>query len=127
MDNLVLNAAKILEESYLYLVDHPQVNEPQVSLQYLQSVAGVRFGLSVAAGQLKNGDTDSRLLRITHDLCVDHRINVIDPLGRVDTTGPALYLLKILIRQFGYPCLKNVCETHSWIIPEELMQGEEVR
>ena len=119
--------AEILEESYLSLVEHTHANEPQVSLQYLQSVASMRFGLSVAAEQLRNGRVDDPLLRVTHDLCVDHRVNVIDPTGRVDTTGPVLYLLKLLIRQFGYPCLKAVCEAHPWVVPEELRRGDEVR
>ena len=118
--------AEILEESYLSLVEHTHANEPQVSLQYLQSVAGVRFGLSVVAEQLRNGRVDDRLLRVTTDLCVDHRVNVIDPTGRVDTTGPVLYLLKLLIRQFGYPCLKAVCEAHHWVVPEDLRRGDEV-
>ena len=81
----------------------------------------------MAAEQLKNGCADDRLLHITHDLCVDHRVNVVDPTGRVDTTGPALYMLKLLIRQFGYSCLKAVSTSHPWIIPEELRKGDEVR
>ena len=111
----------ILEESSLTLL-----SEPQVSLRYLQAVAGVRFGISVASEQLKNGHVDDRLLRATHDLCVDRRVNVIDPSGRVDTTGPLLYLAKLLIRQFGYPCLKSVCEVHPWILPEELKKKNKV-
>ena len=125
-DHLSHEVAEILEESYLSL-EHTCADESMVSLQYLQSVAGVRFGLSVVAEQLKNGHVDDRLLRITHDLCVDHRVNVVDPSGRVDTTGPVLYLLKLLIRQFGYPCLKAVSEAHPWVVPEELRRGEEVR
>ena len=90
-------------------------------------MAGVRFGLSVAAELLKNGHTDNRLLLITRDLCLDNRVNIIDPTGRVDTTGPVLYLLRQLIRQFGQDCLKTVSEAHPWVVPEELRGGEEVR
>ena len=120
-------AAQILEKSYLSLVEHTLADKPQVSLQYLQSVAGVRFGLSVAAELLKNGHTNNRLLLITRNLCLDSRVNIIDPTGKVDTTGPVLYLLRQLIRQFGQDCLKTVSEAHPWVVPEELRVGEEVR
>ena len=112
-------AARALEKSSPALL-----SEHQVSLKYLQAVAGVRFGLSVAAEQLKNGHVDERLLRATYELCIDRRVNVVDS---VDTTGPLLYLVKLLIRQFGYPCLEAVCKVYPWILPEELKKSDTVK
>lgn len=99
---------------------------PSVSLQYLESVAGVRLSLSVLAQELKSDRVNSSLLRVARDLCMDTRVNVIDPKGRVDTTGPVLYLMRLLVRQFGFPCLQTVSQAHPWVVPETLRRVDNV-
>lgn len=37
-----------------------------------------------------------------------------------DVLGPAVYLLKLLVRQFSFPCLKQASEKYLWIVPEGL-------
>ncbi|XP_064403130.1 E3 ubiquitin-protein ligase RNF213-like isoform X2 [Halichondria panicea] len=109
---------RILGEGYLVLQEY--FHTPSVSLQYLESVAGVRLSLSVLAQELKSDRVNSSLLRVARDLCMDTRVNVIDPKGRVDTTGPVLYLMRLLVRQFGFPCLQTVSQAHPWVVPETL-------
>ncbi len=57
---------------------------------------------------------------------MDTRVNVIDPTGRVDTTGPVLYLMRLLVRQFGFTCLQRVSQAHPWVVPESLRRVDNV-
>ncbi len=126
IDNQAIDVGRILEYSYRQLQEH--LRTPSViSLQYLEAVAGVRFALSVLAQLLeKNGIINMAILRVARDLCMDDRLNIIDPSGRVDTTGPVLYLVKLLVRQFGFPCLKRISQAHPWVVPEGLRRADNV-
>ena len=100
----------------------------QVSLEYLEAVAKIRFALSVVAEELSNNRVRGReeLLQVASTMCTDVNVNVLDSSGRKDTTGPVIYLLKLLVRQFGFACLKSVSEEHPWVIPRELRRGDNV-
>ena len=100
----------------------------QVSLEFLEAVAKIRFALSVVAEELRNNRMRGReeLLQIASTMCTDVNVNVLDSSGRKDTTGPVTYLLKLLVRQYGIPCLKSVSEDHPWVIPLELRRGDNV-
>ncbi len=125
LDNQANFVGKILEDGYQQLQEHLQTLSS--SMQYLEAVAGVRYALSILAKQLKKDDIKSAtMLRIAKDLCMDTRLNIIDPSGRVDTTGPVLYLVKLLVRQFGLDCLKNVSQAYPWVIPESLRRADNV-
>ena len=80
----------------------------------------------MVAENLKDNQLDGDLLRIAHALCTDRKVNTVDVTGKADTTGPVVYLLKLLVRQFGFPCLKLVSQTHPWVIPQELKRGDDV-
>ena len=87
----------------------------------------VRFSLSVVAEVLKNEETGQHfmeLLRAAGRLCSDREVNCIDPTGRKDTVGPVIYLLKLIVRQYGMPCLKAAAEIHEWLIPAQLKSEE---
>ena len=60
------------------------------------------------------------LLRAAGRMCSDREVNCIDPTGRKDTIGPVIYLLKLIVRQYGMPCLKAAAEVHEWLIPAQL-------
>ena len=115
---------RLLGDGYLALQEY--FHTPSVSLQYLEAVAGVRLSLSVLAQELKSDRVNSSLLRVARDLCMDTRVNVIDPTGRVDTTGPVLYLMRLLVRQFGFPSLRTVSQSHPWVVPETLRRVDNV-
>ncbi len=123
--NQATAVGQILEDSYQQLQENLQT--PSINLQYLKAIAGVRFAFSVLAQQLKNDRFVSpAILRVARDLCMDTRLNIIDPSGRVDTTGPVLYLIKLLVRQFGFPCLMAVSQTHPWVVPDGLRRADNV-
>ena len=89
-------------------------------------MAGVRFGLSFVSEQLVNDHADGRLLQATQDVCMEPRVNMFDGTGRNDTTGPAQYLIKLLVRHFGFSNFKAMSKNHLWIIPEEFRSENEV-
>ena len=67
-------------------------------------------------------------LFICRHACTDDRINIIDTTGKSNTTGPIVYLLKLLVRQAGLSCLKKIVERTDvqlkWLIPQELSRDE---
>lgn len=40
--------------------------------------------------------------------------------------GPSHYLLKLVVRQFGFSFLKELVRIHSWVIPKDISWSEEV-
>ena len=97
------------------------------TLEYLEGVAKARYSLSVVAEVIKNtqsGHHFKELLRAAGRMCSDCEINRIDPTGRKDTVGPVIYLLKLIVRQYGMPCLKAAAEIHEWLIPAQLKSNE---
>ena len=127
VDRQAREVGQILEKAYLALQKHLRACTPIVSLQYLEAVAEIRLALSVLAEQLKSDRVNNTLLKVARDMCMDTRVNVIDPTGRVDATGPVLYLMKLIVRQFGFPCLQTVCQAQPWVIPEGLRKTDNVR
>ena len=102
------------------------------SLHHLESVAAIRFAIMEVARVLyflfsiKGVDEShkiqqlvSRLMQHTEEICV----NATDT---SDISGPALYLLKMIVRQFGFPCLNYLSEDFEWIIPNNLRDNTKV-
>ena len=56
--------------------------------------------------------------------CTEDRLNTIDATGKSNTTGPVVYLLKLLVRQAGFSCLKKIVEKHKWVVPDVLRSAE---
>ncbi len=125
----------ILEDGYQALRQLGQHTDT-VTLDYLEGVAKVRFALSVVAELLnendlprshENGVLVVQLLHQAREVCVDQTINSIDDTGQRDTVGPVVFLIKLLVRQYGLNCLQRASEAHAWIVPEQLRQTGEVR
>lgn len=117
-------ATAILLEGFYALQEH---HRGTPTLEYLEGVAKTRFSLSVVAEVLKNeetGQTFMELLRAAGQMCCDREVNCIDPTGRKDTVGPVVYLLKLIVRQYGMTCLKAAAEIHEWLIPAQLKSEE---
>ena len=107
-----------------------------MTLDYLEGVAKVRFALSVVAELLNQNDQPRshkdgvlvvQLLHRAREVCVDTNINSIDDTGQRDTVGPVIFLIKLLVRQYGLNCLRRASGVHAWIVPEQLKQTGEVR
>ena len=128
------DTVEILEEGHRALCEQAQYTDT-VSLEYLEGVAKVRFALAVVAELLnQSGETRSQedsevvmtLLHQAREVCTDARINCLDTTGKKDTIGPVIYLLKLLMRQYGLSSLQRASQEHTWIVPEQLRQTEEV-
>ena len=107
-------------------------------LYVLEGVAKARYGLSVVAvllneqiseragSQHHHGIIVQQLLQVAKALCTDEGINHIDVIGDSDTTGPIVYLLKLLVRHYGTHCLQRVSEIYQWTLPRELVHVYQV-
>lgn len=120
-------------------------SDPVISIKYLERVAEMRFAImevaSLIHSQLFSGDDGKkkRKVRISHSVpqsklvstlmerarkvCTDRVINTttFSPGGNVaDIVGPSVYFLKLLVRQFSFPCLRQASEKYPWIVPEGL-------
>lgn len=116
-------AAEILQEGHLAL-SH---SHNKISLGYIEGVAKVRFSLSVVAKLFqKDVAMKPAFLDAVRGLCTDTTINHVNDTEQGDKIGPVFYLLKLIVRQFGFSCLTEVSAVHSWIIPPELKGADEV-
>ena len=137
----LISATNLLKEGHEALTFYTERDAP---VDFLEGIAKIRYGLSVVAELLNKQVTGVRvdvpshhyhgveakeLLDAAEKLCTDEGINHIDVIGGSDTTGPIVYLLKLLVRQYGTDCLQRVSlsEDCQWVVPPELRQGEEVR
>lgn len=91
----------------------------------MEGVASVRFGLAMVAELMQKeimessklfADT-SGILKATKCLCTETTINKCDLPG---ITGPCIYLMKLIYRQYGHTCLIKVADKYPWIIPKPL-------
>ena len=108
----------------------------KMSVQFLEGLAKVRFSLSVVADILEKefsskqtihpSSQTMQLIYTTQNVCSDLHVNVIDTSGRLDTTGPVVYLMRLLVRQYGMPCLEKVTKTYPWVVPQQLKSVQEV-
>ena len=103
----------------------------EISLDYLEGVAKLRYGLLVAAellhAQLENKEQrahthDAQLLiEIAKECCISIQINS-------DSAGPGIFLVKQIVRQYGMAFLVNLTSDKSkeWVVPVHLRRAEEV-
>lgn len=69
----------------------------------------------------------SEIMQLAEGVCTDPVINTTDfAASGEDVVGPAVYLLKLLVRQYGFPSLKQVSEQHPWTMPEGLRTTDQV-
>ena len=104
-----------------------------ISLEYLEGVSMLRFSLTVTAElihyQYSNNDTEGitythhsqLLLNEAKKYCSDDDINE-------DDTGPGVFLVKQLAKQYGVTFLTNLTSdaTMQWVVPRSLRQSDHV-
>ena len=67
------------------------------------------------------------MIELTKEVCSDPAINTTNfAASDYDIVGPAVYLIKLLVRQYGFPCLRGVFINHNWIVPEDLRTANQV-
>ena len=133
----VKRIAETMNEGYGALLYETTPGPAHISVLFLEGLAKIRFSLSVVADILEKQvsskqkvTTSSHITQLVYtaqNICSDLNINVIDTTGNLDTTGPTVYLMRLLVRQFGMSCLEKVTDTYSWIIPMELRSKQEVK
>lgn len=124
-----LQVSEVLNEGFQTLVNSPS---DSVSVELLESFAKVRFSLSRVADILhrttsKQTSQVEQLLQAAKVVCSNAVVNMIDRSGQHDTTGPSVYLMRVLVRRYGRSSLEKVASAYSWVIPEELTCTQEVR
>ena len=101
--------------------------DESVSMPYLESIAQIRFALSVVAELLFKQNqsgvpsqgchtyTADLLIHYAKDYCTDDNLNDED-------FGPAVYLVKLLVRQYGMSFLTKLTADPAmeWIVPPHL-------
>ena len=111
-----------------------------INTRYLESVAGVRFAIREIAHLLhqkfSNDDATAApkpqhlqqlefdLIHLAENVCCDPVINTADYIA--SGVGPAVYLMKLLVRQYGLPCLRDLLVHHHWIVPKGLQPSNRV-
>ena len=113
-----------------------------ITLDLLEGVAMVRYALLVVADLLQqqvnkvegafppshtesvNEATVIQLLKEARQICTMVGINTIDMTSKGNTTGPVVYLMKVIVRQWGFGCLKQVIKGHQWVMPAALRQDK---
>ena len=106
----------------------------QVSIAYLEAVATIKFGLHVIAhllhsqccGSVTSSELVLELLYLGQEICLDPAINSINTSHGKDIMGPSIYLVKLLVREFGSSSLAKVSSTQKWVIPESLKSSNQV-
>ena len=104
------------------------------SLDYFESVSQVRFALSVVAellykqcekgsqavGHLHTSAAEA-LIQVAKDCCTDDAMNEED-------SGPAVYLVKLLVRRYGTSFLAGITADPAmeWVVPSHLKRSKEV-
>lgn len=123
----------LLDRSHEMLKAHKA--HPIVNIEYLEGVARVRFALMHIASLLNSlcnsgiglQPLEYELLELAKRVCMDPVINTTDfNASSIDVVGPAVYLLKLLVRQYGFSCLKSTSEQNSWVLPEGLHNTNQV-
>ena len=109
-------------------------HDSHTSLSYLEAVAKLRCSLSVVAELLHSQQTVV-CWQYTNDdkfvILIEEAKNCCSTLQLNDQNeaGPAVYLVKLLMRQYGPSFLYSMCKNTDflWVVPEHLRQTDEVR
>ncbi len=132
LESKIESAVHILKESHEVLKAYR--SNPVRNISYIEGIAGIRFAMGEVATLLHClGDQEVqvpqqlafRVLQVTEEVCTDPIINTTNFIEG-DVVGPALYLLKLLVRKYGFTFLKQVSEEYRWILPEGLHTANQV-
>ena len=122
-------ACSLLKSGGEALIDYAVMSH-DVTVEYLEGVAGVRYALVLVADILNCRVSGARehsftaqaneLLTLAKTVCTETRINHIDMTATTDTIGPSVYLLKLLVRHFGSARMIEASNACDWVLPPQL-------
>ena len=120
LKNIIARSCNTLKDFYPSTV---------ITMSYLEAVAQSRFVLAKIAEFFKSGTITEKtsLLQQLQEVCTNDKINTvtIKDSNNLCAIGPAIFLLKVLLRQYGFPTLNRIFKQHQWIIPKALCQIDE--
>ena len=124
------DVADILEKAYTVLCNPNPHHFANVSVSYLEKVAHMRYGLSVVAEILRRQVTVDEepvvahhLMQIANKICTDRTLNDFDPSV---CAGPSVFLVRLIVRQYGIGYLEKIIPNHPWVMPEILQNEDQV-
>ncbi len=124
-----LNIGTSLKDSFQVIINFERYQE--ITIEYLESVAAIRFHLHIAAeifnavgnNSLQGTSDWMELVNQVKILCTDTAVNkTIDNL----VAGPGMYFIRLLVRIFGYSNFLNIAKIFQWIVPESLSTSSQV-
>ena len=95
-----------------------------MTFECIEGLAKVRFALGVVAEVLctrsRRGHVQiSGLIEVASTISQDKTINRTD-------AGPAIYLLKLIVRHYGLSFMIDLQKQHKWLVPSILPKPEKV-
>ena len=103
-----------------------------ISVQYLEGIAKLRYSLTVVA-ELLQYQHNREGGYFTHEahLLLDSAkkfCELKDDIFNTDDTGPAVFLVKQIARQYGVTFLTDLIsnQTMEWVVPTNLRRSNEV-
>ena len=134
MEDKLKTTIKFLENSYHKLRGYKE--NQIINISYLEGIAEARFALAEVAEFMNDLLPSSfssipvllasNVMPSVKRLCEDPKINSTATVLGADLSGPIIYLIKLLVRQFGFPFLKSISKKYQWIVPKDLDESEEV-
>ena len=132
IDNKINAYVKLLTEGKNVMInDCNESNESNITVEYLEGVAKIRFVcFSVTELLYKrnlqqsitlSSPAEISLLQVLQDVCKDLLLNSTD-------CGPGIYFMKQIARQHGISFLGKISAINEtqWVIPAQLRKGDKV-
>ena len=102
-----------------------------IGMALLAGVAYIRFAMLEVESILLSYSNDhtfqpnqqqQQLMQAAEEICTDPEINTTAE----DAVGPAMYLAKLIVRQYGFSTLNNISKICKWVIPKGLHIADQV-
>jgi len=126
----ILSITKKIQNSYSVLCKYER--SKVINIEVIEAIASVRFCLQVAADFLNScgnakilSETEYQFIDQIKLLCTNEAINKNFDSDSI-VTGPGIYLVRLLVRIYGYSDLLTVSKKFNWIIPETFSSTSEV-
>jgi len=104
-----------------------------LTIEYLEAIASIRCYFHEVAKVFNSicgehhslvNDAEHELIDKVKMLCTNQSMNkTIDSV----ITGPGIYLIRLLVRKYGFSTLIKLSKIFKWVVPEELSSPDQVR
>ena len=108
----IASALTSLEKVYCVLKEY-DIKSNVFSYDIIEAIATMRFSLRMIGNDLIHHKYLTRTDKVVKTVLSDMSLNTLE-------TGPSIYILRIIVRRFGYTQLMNVMKEYPWIVPDHL-------